>query len=99
MTGTVDTDTGHVRAQRRGPAPDLLNVEHHVGGVHVLAHLGGIGRTARGEHEGRRCDLEPAVELRMALAYGAQPPGVDRPGLERLPVEVEVELAFVVVVQ
>ena len=39
------------------------------------------------------------MDLTVAAADGAQPAGVDRVGLERLPVEVVVELALVVTVQ
>ena len=89
------------RPDGRRPAPDLLDVEHDVVAVHVLAtsRLGAAAarpRTAPGP--GTR-HVEAAVQLGVAAADGAQPAEVDRERLHRLPRQVEVPLALVVAVQ
>ena len=62
---------------------------------HDSSYSLGCPLAARGQHQHRCGDVETPVRPRVPPAYGAQPAGVHRPGLERLPRQVEVPLAVV----
>ena len=59
----------------------------------------GCARPVRADHQDRRLDLQTTGDARLAGADRPDPACVDRPGRDRLPVEVEVPLADVVAVQ